>query len=63
MNDDEQVSKKKKARKALPRTKAIKNTEEAKKATGGLDKKDFQGCPGTSKTNTTWLNLPTKADC
>ncbi|MBX9570632.1 MAG: hypothetical protein K2X77_17200 [Candidatus Obscuribacterales bacterium] len=60
MNEDEQLSKKKKARKALPRTKAIKNTEEAKKATGG---KDFEGCPTTSKTHTTWLNLPTKADC
>lgn len=58
MKDDE--SKKKKARKSLPRTKAIKNTEEAKKATGGGN---FGGCPATSKTNTTWLNLPTKADC
>jgi hypothetical protein len=37
MKDEEQSSKKKKTRKALPRIKTLKRTEEAKKVSAGID--------------------------
>lgn len=47
MNEGEKAdSKKKKSRKALPRIKTIKNTEEATKITGG----EYKTCPNTSAT-------------